>query len=109
MRHFLFRLLPFVLASTLGVAQVNVLTANGDNERTNSNLQETQLNPGSVLPGLFGKLGSLPVDGQVYAQVLYVTGLSIPDQGTHNVVFVSTMHNSVYAYNVDSISPSTLL
>src|SRR5215469_6916893 len=109
MRHFLLRLLPFVLASTLGVAQVNVLTANGDKERTNSNLQETQLNPGSVLPGLFGELGSLPVDGQVYAQVLYVTGLSIPNQGTHNVVFVSTMHNSVYAYNVDSIAPATLL
>ena len=84
------------------VAQVNVLTANYGNERTNANLQETALTSSNVTPNTFGKLGSFPVDGQVYAQPLYVSGLSVPGSGTHNVLFLATMHNSVYAYDADS-------
>ena len=82
------KLVPLlVLCTQLSYAQVNILTANGNNDRTNSNLQETQLSPATVNPSSFGKLGVFPVDGQVYSQPLFVSGLSISG-GTHNVVFV---------------------
>src|ERR1039457_723181 len=97
-----------MLCSLLSHAQVNILTANGSNDRTNSNLQETQLSPATVNPTAFGKLGVFPVDGQVSWQPLFVSGLSISG-GTHNVVFVSTMHNSVYAFDADAMSPVSLL
>jgi uncharacterized protein (TIGR03437 family) len=96
-----------VFFSVLCRAQVNILTANGNNDRTNSNLQETQLSPATVSSSTFGKLGIFPVDGQVYSQPLVVSGLSIPGSGTHNVVFVSTMHNSVFAFDADAMSPVT--
>ena len=89
-------------------AQVNVLTANYDNFRSNANLQEVQLTPATVGPGTFGKLGTLPVDGQVYAQPLYVSGLSLPGGGAHDVVYLATQHNSVYAYDAQSVSSPAL-
>src|ERR1017187_9998660 len=98
-----------VLCALLSHAAVNILTANGDNDRTNSNLLETQLSPATVNASAFGKLGVFPVDGQVYSQPLVVTGLSIAGKGTHNVVFVTTMHNSVYAFDADAMSPITTL
>src|SRR5436853_7737623 len=97
-----------ILGSAAGNAQVNILTANGDNDRTNSNLQETQLTPATVTGSAFGKLGVFPVDGEVYAQPLVVSGLAIAG-GTHNTVFVSTMPNSVYAFDADAVSPTSLL
>jgi uncharacterized protein (TIGR03437 family) len=93
------------LAAVLLVASAraqNVLTANYDNERTNANLAETTLTPSVVKAGSFGKLFSLAVDGQVYAQPLYLQSVSIAGKGTHNVVFVATMHNTVYAFDADS-------
>src|SRR5260370_38551 len=84
------------------LAQVNVLTANYDNARTNSNLSETILNPSSVKADTFGKIGSFPVDGQIYAQPLYATGVRIPGLGTRSVVYTVTMHNSVYAIDADA-------
>jgi len=96
------------LCTLLSHAQVNILTGNGNNDRTNSNLQESQLSPATVNPSAFGKLGAFPVDGQVYAQPLYVSGLSISG-GTHNAVFVATMHNTVYAFDADATSPVSLL
>ncbi len=95
--------------STPGLAQVNVLTGNYDNDRSNANLQETTLTPLNVAPGNFGKVGSFPVDGQVYAQPLYVSGVSIPGNGTHNVLYISTEHNSVFAYDADSVASPSLL
>jgi uncharacterized protein (TIGR03437 family) len=89
-------------------AQVNILTANGDNDRNNSNLQETQLSPATVNSSTFGRLGTWPVDGQVYSQPLYVSGLPISG-GAHNVLFVSTMHNSVYAFDADAASLGSVL
>src|SRR5665647_13476 len=89
-------------------AQVNVLTANGDNNRTNANLQETQLSTATVNSASFGKLASFPVDGQIYAQALYASGLTMLDGQTHNVVFVSTMHNTVYAFDADAVSPISM-
>jgi uncharacterized protein (TIGR03437 family) len=83
-------------------APVNVLTANYNNERTNANLKEVILNPSNVSKDTFGKIGSFPVDGQIYAQPLYATGIQIPGKGLRNVVYTVTMHNSVYAIDADA-------
>ena len=80
---------------------VNVLTGNYDNQRTNANLQETILTPANVNQYSFGMIGTFPVDGQIYAQPLYASGIQIHSQAT-NVVYVATMHNSVYAIDADA-------
>src|ERR1044071_800361 len=83
-------------------AQVNVWTYHNDNMRTGANLQETLLTPANVNASTFGKLFVYSLDGDVYAQPLYISGLNIPGHGTRNVVFVATQHNSVYALDADS-------
>ena len=83
-------------------AQVNVLTANYNNARTNANLNERVLNSVNVSAAQFGKLFTLPVDGFITAQPLYSQNVAIPGKGTHNVVYVATMHNSVYAFDADT-------
>jgi hypothetical protein len=90
----------FITESTF--AQVNVLTANYDNQRTNANLQETILNLSNVNTTSFGKIASFPADGQIHAQPLYAAGVQVPGKGTHNIVYVATMHNSVYAIDGDA-------
>jgi len=79
----------------------NVLTQHNDAARTGANLQETQLTPAIVKAG-FGKLFSLTVDGQIYAQPLVVNGVDIPGKGVHNVVYLVTMKNNVYAFDADN-------
>jgi len=84
-----------------------VLTQHNDNSRTGAYLQETQLNTSNVKQNQFGKLFSYQVDGHVYAQPLYVNSIDIPGQGTHNVVYIATMHNSVYAFDADDPNAAT--
>ncbi len=88
-------------ASSTSTAQVTVLTQHNDNQRTGANLDETILNTSNVYAGSFGKLFTRDVDGHIYAQPLYVPGVSIPNKGVHNVVYVVTQHNSVYAFDAD--------
>lgn len=83
-------------------SQVSVTTNRNDNNRDGQNLQETILTPANVNVSQFGKLFSQPVDGKVYGQPLYVPNVSIPGLGTHNVVYVVTEHDSVYAFDADS-------
>jgi len=82
-------------------AQVNVTTHHNDNARDGQNLSETILAPANVNASQFGRLFVQPVDGYPYAQPLYVSNLSIA-AATHNVVYVATEHDSVYAFDADS-------
>jgi hypothetical protein len=81
-------------------AQVNVTTYHNDNARTGQNTQETILTPANVNSGQFGKLFSVSVDGWVYAQPLYLSNVNIGG-GTHNVLYVATEHDSLYAIDAD--------
>lgn len=101
MRGF-FCLLGLSWGSLTAFSQVNVLTANYDNGRSNSNLNETILTPSNVNAQQFGRVFTLPVDGQIYAQPLYAGQVAIPNAGTHNVLYVATQHNSVYAFDADA-------
>jgi hypothetical protein len=86
---------------TPAMAQVSVTTYHNDLARTGQNTQETILSPGNVNSTQFGKLYSVPTDGAVYAQPLYLWAVSIAG-GTHNVLYVVTEHDSVYAIDADS-------
>jgi hypothetical protein len=66
------------------------------------NTNETALTPSNVNVNSFGKLFSMPVDSTVYAQPLYVPGLKMSDGQVHNVVFVATENDSLYAFDGDS-------
>jgi hypothetical protein len=87
---------------TIGWAQAPVTTWHYDNARSGANPNETILTPQNVNSKEFGKLFTQPVDGQVIGQALYLPEVTIPGKGVHNVVYVATMNDSVYAFDADS-------
>jgi hypothetical protein len=86
---------------------VDVTTYHYDNMRTGQNVKETTLTPAVVNQTKFGKIGSFNVDGRVDAQPLYLSSLAIPNNGTKNVLYVVTEHDSVYAFDADSVNGNT--
>jgi hypothetical protein len=80
----------------------NVLTQRGDVRRDGQFSNETFLTPSNVNSNQFGSLFSYAVDGYIAAQPLYVSGVNIVGFGVVNVVYVATMHDSVFAFNADT-------
>lgn len=95
--------LPFAAS-----AQIDVTTERYDDARLGANLQETQLTTANINVDSFGKLWSYTVSGSVYAQPLYVHDLAIPGQGTHDVLFVATMNDMLYAFDADASQDAPL-
>jgi outer membrane protein assembly factor BamB len=93
---------PATLTVSAPVASVDVVTYHNDVARTGQNLNETLLTTANVNSVTFGKLRTLPVDGKVDAQPLYLSNLKNIAGGTHNVVYVATEHGSVYAFDADT-------
>ena len=101
----------FVVATAwaqVSTAQVSVLTQHNDNSRTGQNLNETILNTSNVNASNFGKLFARQVDGNIFAQPLYVPSLTIGGK-TRNVVYVATAHNTVFAFDADDPAASSPL
>ncbi len=84
---------------------LTVTTYHYDNLRTGANRSETILTLSNVNSSTFGKIASFDVDGQIYGQPLYLQNLNIAG-ATHNVVFVATQHDSVYAFDADAKTTS---
>src|SRR4029077_16392200 len=102
-RNFCLTLL--VICSTFlssSFAQPPLLTSRVDISRSGANTSETLLTPPNVSQNSFGRLFSVPVDYVVMAQPLYVPNVNIPGQGTHNVIYVVTEMDSVYAIDADT-------
>jgi Ricin-type beta-trefoil lectin domain len=87
---------------------VSVTTNRYDNVRSGSNTHEYVLNAANVGSGSFGQLYSFAVDGYLYAQPLYLSGLTLANGTTHDVVFAATMHNSVYAFDATGSTTTPL-
>ena len=98
----LFGLICFSLCVALASSATDVVTYHNDIARTGQNLQETILTTGNVKSSLFGKLFTLRVDGIIDAEPLYLSAVSIPGKGTHNVVYTVTENDSVYAFDADA-------
>ncbi len=101
--------MTFIALTTVAItllfpAPAQVLTAQYDNARTGATTHETSLTPANVNAAQFGKIGGYAVDGDVYAQPLYVPRVELPGKGAHDLIFVATEHDSVYAF--DAAAPS---
>ena len=97
-----FRLCGLAIAIAALAAGQNILTYQNNVSRTGANLSETILTPANVNATSFGNLFSYTLDGLPFAQPLYMAGVPIAGKGRHNVVFVATVGDSVYALDADS-------
>jgi hypothetical protein len=88
-------------------AFTGVLSWRNDNSLTGQNPKEIALTPSNVNASTFGKLFGCSVDGQIYAQPLYVPNVTLANI-TRNIVYVATEHDSVYAFDADAIPCQTL-
>jgi hypothetical protein len=95
------QLILAILVLTFGLRSEaqRVITSQYDNARTGANLNETTLTPRNVNPQQLGKIFTLHVDGDVYAQPLFLGGVEIPGKGRHDILFIATEHDSVYAFD----------
>ena len=84
------------------------LTRDVDNVRTGLNARETVLTPANVNAAQFGKRFSYAIDGVSDASPLYLANVTIPGKGLHNVVYVATEHDSVYAFDADGLQSTPL-
>ena len=91
-------LIPILMMGLRTGAQ-SVTTSQYDNARSGANRLETILTPRNVNVRHFGKRFTLKVDGDIYAQPLFLAGLEIPGKGRHDVLFIATEHDSVYAFD----------
>jgi len=88
-----------VFAFVAITAKAQVTTSQYDNLRTGATLTEKILTPQNVSTKQFGRLGAFKVDGPVYAQPLFLPSVEVPGRGKHDVLFVATEHDSVYAFD----------
>jgi hypothetical protein len=86
---------------------MGVYTHKYDNTRQGVNVSETVLTPSNVNSTTFGKLFTLNVDGYIFGQPLIVPGVTI-NGSSHNVVYVATEHDSVYAFDADGTTTTPL-
>ena len=93
--------LAMLLGLSASYASAQVTTSQYNNMRTGATLTEKVLTPRNVNVKQFGKLGAFKVDGAVYAQPLFVPKVEIPGKGKHDLLFVATEHDSVYAFDAN--------
>ena len=96
------------LAAAVSGAQTPITTWHYDNVRSGANTTETVLTPANVNSTNFGKQFTQPVDGIIVGHPLYLPGVAIAGRGVHNVVYVATMNDTVYAFDANSGSLSAL-
>jgi outer membrane protein assembly factor BamB len=95
-----------LIAAPGAYAQVDVLTQHNDNARTGANLHETILTPENVSKAHFGMLFKRVLDDQLYTQPLIATGVEVSG-GTRDIVYVTTVNNSVYAFDANDSEASS--
>ncbi len=96
-----FQLLAMLCALASPAFSQDVLTYHNNNARTGLNPKETILTLANVNSGQFGKLFTVPADGRVNAQPLYLSNVTVAG-APHNLLIVATEHDSVYAYDADN-------
>jgi Bacterial Ig-like domain (group 2) len=84
------------------------LTYRSDLARTGQNLNEVKLKLSNVNSYTFGKLFTIPIDGNLYGQPLYVPAVAVPGRGTHDLVYAATENNLVYAFDAENPKGETI-